>query len=113
MINNEDAYIESIYKRAMISRSQKEKDIQITLKEEYEKSFWQYLFTRLENLVKSVMIIEQNMPNMSKQKIDQTKNEISDLITLVNTHTLPEVIDQLTVDLAKKNMLDKIKKEDN
>lgn len=113
IINKEDAYIESIYKKAMIARSQREKEVELLKKKEYEDSFWKYLYTRLDNLLKAIYHIDMTMPDISKQEKDKMKKDVSELIHLVNTNTLPEVINQLTIDLVKKNMLDKIKKEDN
>ncbi len=103
-------YIDNIYQKAMIKRSQAEKEFVQRSQEEMEKNFWQYLGMRMEKLLGDVMKLYQTR-GVSKQQIDTAEKEVGEFFTLVQTHTLPEVIDQLTMDLAKEKMIIKMEKQ--
>jgi len=49
------------------------------------------------------------IPNVAKAQIDEAERGVSDLMNLVSMYTLPEVINQLTADLIKKQMVEKLK----
>ena len=88
--------IQKIYERAMIKRSQQEKEFQKRQQEELEKNFWKYVDTRIQNLLTNIMKLYQ-MPNVSKAQIDTAQKEFSDFLDMVNMNTLPEVIDELVL----------------
>lgn len=103
-------YIETIYKKAMITRSQLEKDMQKRSQEEMDKRFWEFLGARMQRLLEQASGLFQ-MGGLSKQQIDNAEKELSDFFTMVIMNTMPEVINQLTMDLTKEKMLIKIKSE--
>lgn len=103
-----DKYIESIYNKAMIKRTQREKEMMQRSKEEMDKRFWEYLGVRLQKLLEKVADMYQ-IPGISKQQIDRTEKELGNFFTMVRNNTMPEVIDQLTMDLTREKMSIKIK----
>lgn len=105
---NQDQYVQSIYDKAMIQRSKTEREQSQRVKEDMEKRFWEYLPKRLEILIEKVMNLYQN-PNISKAQIDEAERGVSNLMNIVQTHTLPEVIEHLTRDLQKKEYVDRLK----
>ncbi len=107
MNEKQDAYVESIYNKAMIARSQAEKNKDIENQKKLEDNFWTYVNSRLNALVMKVMELYDN-PNISKSQLDTAEKNVSYLLTMVNMNTLPEVINQLTADELKKVMLKKM-----
>lgn len=110
---NESQYIQQIYDKAMIDRSKKQLEIENRIKEDMEKQFWKYLPKRLEKLIMNVLQL-RDTPNIPKSQIDEAEREVSKLLSMVQTYTLPEVIDQLTKDLIKEKnslVMDKIRKD--
>jgi len=109
----EDRYAQQVYDKAMKTRSEEEQKQAQRFQEDMEKRFWEYLPKRLEHLIKSVLALQQN-PKVPKAKIDEAEREVSKLLTLVQVHTLPEVIEQLTEDLQKEKtsiIVSKMRKE--
>ena len=102
--------IEEIYKNAMIKRSQKEIETQQKLQEDLEKQFWVYAQSRIETLLKKIVGFYQ-LPNISKNQIDQAQKEFSEFLDLVNMNTLPEVIDELIYRELKIKKFQKMKEE--
>jgi len=105
----EDAYIASIYKKALVQRSQGEKRREAEALKDLEDNFWAYLHGRLKMLIMNVMKLH-DMPNVPKAQIDEAARGVSDLMTLVSMYTMPEVIIQLTADLTKERILEKLKR---
>lgn len=91
-----DTEIKAIYDKAMIKRSQQEKELIKRRKEELEKNYWKYLNSRLEGMLSKIIKLYET-PNISKQQIDTAQREFSNTLDYVNMHTLPEVIDELVL----------------
>ena len=98
------AYIKKIYDRAMIQRSQAEKDLAKRQQEEIEKNFWQFAHARMQVLLRNILTLRDD-PKISKQQIDTAEKEFSDLLDMISMNTIPEVINQLTMDLMKEKQL--------
>lgn len=111
MRNKQDAYIASIYEKAMINRSQLEKNRDAEAQKDLDANFWSYLDGRLKVLVQSVVKLHQ-MKGISKKQIDDAERGVSNLLSLVRMYTLPEVINQLNMDALRERMLKKIKDEE-
>lgn len=99
-----DQYIKKIYDRAMIQRSQAEKNLEKRQEEEIEKNFWQFAHARMQVLLRNILSLHDD-PKISKQQIDTAEKEFSDLLDTIQMNTLPEVINQLTMDLMQEKQL--------
>lgn len=104
----DDRYVQQIYERAIKTRTEENQKQSQRLKEDMEKKFWEYLPIRLERLIKHVLILQQN-PKIPRGMVDEAEREVSKLLDIVQINTLPEVIDQLTMDLQKKKYVEKLK----
>lgn len=104
----QDAEMKRIYDKAMIKKTAQEKDIETQLREKVEKNFWEYLDDRMRILLRNIMKLYEN-PSASKKDIDDAQRGFSNLVDIVNTYTLPEVIEHLVLEESRKKYREKLK----
>ena len=103
-----DERMKIIYERAMINRTQAVQQQTERMRTEMEKNFWAYLHNRLVNLAAMISQCEAQR-NASPKAIHDAKIQFENLCNIVYISTIPEVIDQLTMDLQQEFNLIKIK----
>jgi len=106
-----DKYIKKIYDRSMINRSQIEKKMMENSQAEMDKRFWEFCHARTQRLLEQIVSLYE-LPNVSKKQIDTAQAEFSKFLDTLRMYTLPEVINQLTMDLMKEKQIILLKKQD-
>jgi len=99
-----EKHSQQIYEKAIIKRSQAEKNIIERSRKAMEANFWEYLHTRLSNVLKGILELESD-PNTARGAIDAMKKDFSKLLHTVEVCTMPEVINQLTMELMKEKQI--------
>ena len=98
--------IKRIYERAMIKRSQREKQLQERRQKQLELDFWGYADARMQEILKNIMKLYQ-IPGIPKEHIDRAQREFSEFLDVINMNTLPEVIDELVLMETRKKFQEK------
>lgn len=94
--------IKQIYDKTMIKRSQLELNYEKEKEEKYQKLFWEYVYDRMYKMLQQIIQLYQ-MPNISKQQIDNAQKDFSNFLDVINMNTLPEVIDALFLEETRNN----------
>lgn len=100
-------HIEEIYKKAMITRHKMNLEQQKRLEIEVEKNFWGYVHPRMQRLLEQIVGMDQ-VKTISQKQTEDAKREFAKLNDLLLKSTIPEVINQLTMDLTREKNLIKL-----
>lgn len=104
-------HIEEIYKKAMITRHKMNLEQQKRLEIEVEKNFWGYVHPRMQRLLEQIVGMDQ-VKTISQKQTEDAKREFAKLNDLLLKSTIPEVINELTMDLVREKNMVLLKTED-